>query len=674
MLKKHWVVGMAAVLVLIMITQVVLSMLQESPFWDEGDHIYAGYMNWKHGEYDLNPEHPPLVKLIATLPLLPLHLKIAPRQGRFFKDESYYDGQALLFHNGPGNGGKYTVDSLLLRVRLAVLVFAIGLAFLLFFAGREMFGPLAGLIALTLFVFDPTVLVNAPFVTTDMAAACGFFLTAYMFYRFAKKMTWARAAMCGVAMGVALTSKHSAILLFPILLLLGAGEIAGRWKASPRWPGREAARMALGVCAIFAIGLFLLWGAYSFRYTMQLNGVWVRTLARESATLPPFERSGLAFLEHFRLLPQSYIYGLANVLRVGYLLSAYIFGKLYIHGKWFYFPSILSAKWSVGMLGMLALAIYAFATGKVRRSREVFFLALPALFYLAVAMAGPLNTGVRHVLPIFPFAFTLVGGGAGWLIGQRKIWLIPVAALLLWHVVDSVRMFPNYLPYENVLWGGSSRTNLYFTDSATEAGEELKWVKQWVDAHHVTQCWIAYYPAPYLLPSDYGIPCQPLPTLDTLYEEDLYVPPVIRGPILVAYPDLNGFEFGSRVRNPYESLFERKPDDVIADAVAVYYGDYSLPNASAMQYVRRGYQLLNRHPQQALAFGRLAVAASPRGFDSNYLLGDSLFLSGDAADAILAYEVVKQRISEMEPEAQAKWGPVLEKDLAAAEAKARGKR
>ncbi len=40
-------------------------------------------------------------------------------------------------------------------------------ALLLFIAGDEMFGPIAGLIAMALWVFDPTVLTNAPFVTTD---------------------------------------------------------------------------------------------------------------------------------------------------------------------------------------------------------------------------------------------------------------------------------------------------------------------------------------------------------------------------------------------------------------------------------------------------------------------------------------------------------------------------
>jgi len=55
-------------------------------------------------------------------------------------------------------------------------------------------------------------------------------------------------------------------------------------------------------------------------------------------------------------------------------------------------------------------------------------------------------------------------------------------------------------------------------------------------------------------------------------------------------------------------------------------------------------------------------------------LADALVLTGDPADAIPSYEVVKQRISEMEPDARERWGPGLEKDVATAAAKVGGGR
>jgi Dolichyl-phosphate-mannose-protein mannosyltransferase len=664
MQRRHWVVGAMWLLLLVLIAEVGLSTRRESPSWDEGDHIYSGYMNWKHGDYSLNPEHPPLVKLVATLPLLPLHLKIAPREGRYFKSEAYFGGRELLFRNDPKYGGQYSADTLLFRIHMTVLVFAAALAVLLFLAGGEMFGSAAGLIAMTLFVFDPTVLTNAPFVTTDMGAAFSFFASVYTFYRFVKVMVWQRALLCGFAVGLALAAKHSAVLLLPIFLLLAAGEIAGRWMQYRIWPRRYVSRMLTGMAAIAGCALFVLWSFYSFRFAMHPVGVEMPPLARQMGPLSISMRAAIAFCERFHLLPESYLYGFVDVQRVGIHMPAYIFGKIYAHGQWFYFPAILSLKWSIGVLGLLALATCAFATGKVHRPREVFFLAVPALFYLVMAMAGPLNIGVRHVLPIFPFTFALTGGGTAWLVQQRRAWIYPVAALLLWHVVDSVRMFPNYMPYANALWGGPAKTHLYFSDSATEWGQELKWVKQWTDAHNVKQCWFAYSPAPFLLPSDYGIPCKLLPTLDTMYEQDISVPPVVHGPVLISFADLNGFEFGSTLRNPYQKLFERRPDEVIANGVAVFEGDFTLPEAAALEYEQHSRALLANNPQAALRAARQAVALVPDGFDANMVLGDAATAAGDVANARAAYSVGLRRAQEMEPSVQKQVRPKIEAKLA----------
>lgn len=663
MTLRNFGVAGALILLLIMVAEVVCSTRQESPSWDEGDHIYSGYMNWQHDEYSLNPEHPPLVKLVATLPLLPLHLKIAPRQGRFFKDEAYYGGRELLFRNGPEYGGQYTADTLLFRIHMFALSFGLMLGLLLFLAGREMFGTVAGLIALTLFVFDPTVITNAPFVTTDMGAACGFFAGVYTFYRFVKMMLWRRALLCGVVVGLAMGAKHSAVMLLPMLILLAAGETLTRWKMEKAWPARFFKRMALGLGIVGAVSYCVLWGLYSFRYSMHPNGVEMPPLTRQVSSLPNLSQSAILFLSRYHLLPESYIYGLVDVQRVGRHLPTYIFGKVYAHGQWFYFPALLSLKWSIGVLGLLALTVYALSTNRLPRSREVAYMVLPAGLYMAIAMAGPLNIGIRHLLPVFPFVFALIGGGAWALIQRRTAWIYPIALLLGWHVFDSIRMFPNYMPYANALWGGSQKTHLYFSDSAVEWGQELKWTKQWLDARKVKECWFAYFPAPFLLPSDYGIACKLLPTDDTLGEEQITVPPVIHGPILISFPDLNGFEFGTKVRNPYQSLFEREPDEMIADGIAVYEGDVSLPLASALRYELEARLKLKENPEAALEAAREAITIAPKGFDANLALGNVLAATGKPEEARSAYRVALSRVADMEPSAQEHWRSVVNDKL-----------
>jgi len=664
MKARYGVAVAAVVLLLTMVVEVGLSTRQQSPSWDEGDHIFAGYMNWINGEYTLNPEHPPLVKLVATLPLVPLDLKTAPRQGRYFKDEAYFGGRELIFRNDPKYGGKYGSDTLLFRVHLAAMTFGLVLAAVLFFAGKEMFGATAGLIALALFVFDPSILANAPFVTTDTGAACGFFATIYMFYRFVKRMTWKRAAICGLVLGLALAAKHSTIVLFPLLTMLAAAEIAGRWKNSGKLPTIDIKNAAIGLGIIGAIALFVLWGIYSFHFKMHPNGMTMAPLDVEVRPLSAPMRWFILFCAHYHLLPESYLFGLVDVQGVGEAWPTYYMGKIYAHGIWYYFPTVLAVKLTVGTLAAVAIAIWVFVAGKIRQAREIFFLAFPGAFYLAIAMAGPLNMGVRHILPIFPFAFVLLGAAGAWLMKRSKPWAYVVVILLAAHAVESLRSFPNYIPFGNALWGGPANTHKYFSDAAVDWAQQLKWTKEWLDKNNVKECSFAYFAAPFLLPADYDIPCKLLPTFDTGYIQEIEVPPVVKGPILISYGDLGGYEFGTWVRNPYEMFNRREPDAVIMDSIAVYNGDFAIPDATAMAYVRRATRGLKADPAGALNAARTAVSLVPNGFDANRALGDALAANGDLEGAKAAYRVVMGRLPEMEPSAQLRWRPILERRLA----------
>ena len=70
------------VLLLVLVGQLAYVANATSSTWDEPHHLFDGYTVWKTGDYGLNPEVPPLVKLAAALPLLRMHLKIPVAQGR----------------------------------------------------------------------------------------------------------------------------------------------------------------------------------------------------------------------------------------------------------------------------------------------------------------------------------------------------------------------------------------------------------------------------------------------------------------------------------------------------------------------------------------------------------------------------------------------------------------
>ena len=652
------------ILLLMMAAEIVISVQGESLSWDEGDHIFAGYMSLKTHDYGLNPEHPPLVKMVAALPLMPLTLRVPPLQNRWYKTESYLDGRELIYRNGPSDGGRYSANTIIFRARMFVMPFVLLLALLTFLAGREMFGAAAGLVAMTLVAFEPTLLAHGPFVTTDSTVTCMFLASIYSLYRWVKAPSLPRLLAVGLACGLALAAKHSAIILFPMMLVLLAGELVGRWLSLRRsltgsalWQrcGLHAVKLFGGLVAISIFAVLILWAFYGFHYAARPSGLHLDSdIASAAHGLSPWMARGIVFFAHHRLLPESYLFGLCDVINVGNGSSTFIFGRIYAHGVWYYFPVALAIKLTLGMMGLLAIAVAAFFSGRFRRAREVFFLVAPAAIYLAIAIASPLDIAIRHILPVFPFLILLAAGGACAMARKSKRWLYAVAALVTLHCLSSLMAYPNYLAYANEAWGGPSQTHRYLTDANTDWGQQLIAVKAYVDEHQIHDCWFAYTVATAILPSDYGIPCKLLPTADTSwFGGDIEVPPVVHGPVFISYLDLAGYEFGSEKRNPYQEFVALEPDAVIQDGVAVYNGDYSIPMARAMKFVNDAWRLRQRKDLAgALESAETAVSADPQFISAQSVLGRVLQDLGRNAEAATHYNQALAIARTMEPSAQ----------------------
>jgi tetratricopeptide (TPR) repeat protein len=355
--------------------------------------------------------------------------------------------------------------------------------------------------------------------------------------------------------------------------------------------------------------------------------------------LKPIIAQGIVFFAHHRLLPESYLFGLCDVINVGNWSPTFILGKVITHGVWYYFPVVLAIKLTLGMMGLLLIAAAAFFSGRFRPTRELFFLIVPAAIYLATAIASPLNIGIRHILPTLAFLILLAAGGACAMARNSKRWRYVVAALVAAHCLSSLFAFPTYIAYANEAWGGPSQTHRYLTDSNTDWGQQLIAVKAYVDRRNIHECWFAYFVSPFILPSDYGIPCKLLPTADTGWAGmEIEVPQVVHGPVFISYSDLVSYEFGSEKLNPYQDFIARKPDAVIQNGVAVYNGDFSIPMAQAISHVQKAWDLhRSKDLAGALQEAETAVSIDPQFIDAQRVLGRLLQDQGRVAEAVSHY-------------------------------------
>ncbi|MGA2730803.1 MAG: phospholipid carrier-dependent glycosyltransferase [Terracidiphilus sp.] len=620
-------------------------------------------MSWKKVDFGINPEHPPLVKALAAIPLLPMHLKVPDPKGlASFKDEAYFDGRDFIFGNAEAEA-----DRIIFRARMAAASLSLLLGLLVFLAAREMFGDGAALFALALVVFEPNMIAHGAYVTTDMGISCFIFASIYAFYRYVKAPSVSRLIVLGLVSGLALASKHSGVLLLPFGLALIITEIL--------WPSPEtrtnkrkvALRLIGAFLAASTIAIVVLWAFYGFRYAARPGGMPLSpSLAEYARGLKGVEPHFYLALARLHILPESYLYGLVDVRLISDSFSTYIFGKVYAHGVWFYFPAAFIIKSTAAFMGLLLLAGFAIVTGKLRARREIFFLTIPPVLYLLIATGTGLNIGARHILPMYPFLSVLIGGAALALAHRDRRWAYVVGLLLAWHAVSSARAYPNYLAYSNEFWGGPANTYKYLTDSNTDWGQQLKAVKKYLDNRGVKDCWFAYFVEPSIHFSAYGVPCEPLPTADSGWTDyQIDTPQTITGTLLISAGTLTGYEWGSNVLNPYREFQKLKPVAFIQDGVFVYDGTFDMRFASALGHVTRARDLTAAGQlASALVEAQTAVAIDPDELQAQMVLGNTLTALGRPLAAKPAYQQALVIAKTMEPSAEAIWVKTIQKKLA----------
>jgi hypothetical protein len=657
--------AIAVLLVLVFLGELIVSVHRQSLSWDEGDHIYAGYESWTTGDFGINPEHPPLLKAIATLPLLMMHLSApAPKSPTFSKNEAYFNGRSLIYDNG----GLAVANRIIFRARMMAAIFSLALATLVYLACLEIFGPVAALFALALTVFEPNLIAHGAYVTTDMAVTFGIFATIYALYRFRVRPSIGRLAVVGAATGVALALKHSAVLLLPIALVLLACELV-----RPN-SGERRVRVLRLYAAAFAAGIFLglpiLWATYHFRFLAHPHGGMHPSLGEYMSSLHGIEPRVYAFLARWHILPESYLYGMVDI-RVqsvaGQSFSTYLFGKVYAHGVPYYFPAAFVIKSTLGFMLLLVLAFFAVVSRRLMGWQRLSFLVVPPVVYLLIAIDTGLNIGARHILPMYPFLAVLIGGGAVALWQRRRLWVYVTLVLLGWHVVSATLSAPNFIAYSNELFGGPANTYRYLTDSNTDWGQQLISVKRYLDQHNIHDCWFGYFVQPSIDYHAYGIPCRQLPTADSMWtQQQVDVPTSISGTVLISASTLTGYEFGSVLLSPFQPFMDKRPIATIDDGVFVYRGVFDTSLASAFGYFTRATKALaDKQFDAALNAAKQAVAINPDLMQGQVVLGDTLAALHRDRESAAAYDKALSIAERMEPSAKADWTATLHTKLAA---------
>jgi 4-amino-4-deoxy-L-arabinose transferase-like glycosyltransferase len=524
--------------------------------FDEFAHIPAGVAHWKARAFHLYAHNPPLARLIAVLPIL-AEAELPPVAPAVRTDPEYRwefaeDFMIRQLSRRPGgepDGSAY--DRMVFRSRLPILLLGAALGVLIFIWSRDLFGIGGGLLSLGLYAFCPNMLAHASLATTDLAAA--FFSTLAMFalHRYGKDGSPANLCLAGAAFGLALLTKFTALVLFP----LGALAMAlGRRKdgGGRSWPSK------IGHVLVFS---GLAWLVFCSGYFFAEMFTPVGELSSFSGTWSGFKNTLPAWMP--LPLPAAAVFGIdAELARSERNLGVfYLMGQLSREGWISYFPTALGAKVPIPVLVVwgASLALAAIRIGRGGDSAETVCLLLPPLVMAAffIGMKST-NYGLRYLLPCFPFLFVLSGAVAGW---ARRRWMQAALLLLVcWHLAGCLRTAPHFLAYFNEAAGGPQAGIHLLADSNLDWGQQLKALKQFMHEKGIEEIALSYTGP--VDPKIYGIRWKPYRLGQT------------QGWAAVSANHLVGFfpmggAFGGGVHD-LSLLRETRPEAIIANSLYIY--------------------------------------------------------------------------------------------------------
>lgn len=503
----------------------ILNIDKDSLTMDEVAHLPAGYSYLTKRDMRLNPEHPPLVKDLAAIPLLFFKEIHFPQEIKDWKEDvngQWGFGYNFLYFSGND------ADKLIFWGRIPMIFILLLTGLFIFKISKEFFSPKVALFALFFFSFSPTFLAHGRLVTTDVPAAFGVLFSTYYFLRALKDSKWWNIVISGFAFGISQLLKFSLILLVPYFIFLGI-----LWHF---FVARDARRSFSILFFTFLIGFSLVWVVYIYHTIQYPPERQLRDtkfiLTSYSGGPSSIKESCFSFSSVQKLLrcPAEITIFMSDkpILRA---LAHYLLGLLMIfqraaggHTTFFlgevsaagwkeYFPVVYAIKEPLALhiFTIIALSFFTLKikepiwkrfSERARRFIKENFIPLSLFIFVVLywftSINANLNIGVRHLLPSFPFTFILVSKAIVDIIHEsegRKKRIIQVMFLILflWQAISVLKIYPHFLSYANEIVGGPQNLHIYTVDSNLDWGQDLKRLKKWMEKNKIERIYLDYF-------------------------------------------------------------------------------------------------------------------------------------------------------------------------------------
>lgn len=465
----------------------------DSGIVDEIAHVPAGYSYVKYFDFRLNPEHPPLAKALAGIPLA-LQSKIkGPSDDWSWKGINQWEAGWYMIYEAGNNSA-----DVLFWSRLPIMLLMLLLGLFLYKWASEYFGKKIGIIVLLLYAFYPDIIAHGRLVTTDIAAAFGYVISVYYFAKACEEKSKKSIIYAGIAFGIGQLLKFSVFLLYGVFLIFVflraiLDRKSGFWREL-----RRNFKVYFWVCLLSLLVVWIVYIPFVFNTPVDIEHRLIETnLTQDIKTLPL--RNFLHLLEGnviTRALGH-YLLGVMLVFaRVAGGNATFALGHLSDKSISWYFPFAYLVKTPLTIIMLLLFSFVMLFINKFK-SKDDFWRAslflVPIIVYWVFTLRGSLNIGIRHLMPTIPFVLLFIGYTLHKFLEKKSpLKNAILSVLILFMIGSTLSYYPTFISYFNETVPRDERYK-YLVDSSLDWGQDLLRLKDYVDKNNIKEIKVDYF-------------------------------------------------------------------------------------------------------------------------------------------------------------------------------------
>ncbi len=444
---------------------------------DESANIVAGLEYWQTGSSMRYSVNPPLVKLWATIPLHFWDRILAPRLPEHLSNSSQNRNEFILGRTLEQSLGEDYFRCLVAARRMCIWFTIVGTVGVYALASLWLSERIS-VIAAVLWACNPITLGYGSLFTTDIPAASMGCWAVYCGVNAIRQPCVGSIAMAGGMLGLAVLTKLTWILLFPLAFIIAIAVVATQdIYYSDKKTSLPIHKLVVGILTTFFIAWVLILCGYRFEGVFRPLGEYTfisNFLSGGTRNGNLFE--GTVFADLYVPIPFPMLIGLDQQWEdFDSPRNCYLAGEWQRGGWYYYYFVAMLVKLPLGWLLLLLLAM-----SKLGDHRQLSFVCVSVFLscFVLVSSKTNMNEHTRYLWLVLPQLIVIAAMAFD---EPHKRLGKGVNLLLVWSLFTGIWSFPCGISYFNELAGGMRGGRNVLAGSNVDWGHGWISARQWLD-------------------------------------------------------------------------------------------------------------------------------------------------------------------------------------------------